>query len=119
MATLADLNDLDLSDYMHDGISFLPELEGKIQAKHPYLYWEFYQKEAEFPVAKQAIRSGNWKAVRFPGEDRTELYRLDEDPGETKDLSQKHPEETARMNALMTEAHIGNNNYPFSNYIER
>jgi len=43
-----------------DGISFLPELLGKNQKKHEYLYWEFLLHEQG---GKMAVRMGNWKAV--------------------------------------------------------
>ncbi len=39
-----------------DGISFLPELQGKEQKKHEYLYWEFPETGGQ-----QAVRMGKWK----------------------------------------------------------
>ncbi|MFO7934448.1 MAG: arylsulfatase [Bacteroidales bacterium] len=74
-----------------DGISFLPALTGKEQPRHESLYWEFTERGG-----KQAIRKGNWKLVRNqivsdpPG--TIELYDLEEDPGETRDVSDGHPE---------------------------
>jgi arylsulfatase A-like enzyme len=73
-----------------DGISFLPELLGRAQPNHEYLYWEF-------PSAggKQAIRRGKWKLVRnhcfSPEGGIPELFDLDQDPGEENDLSAEHP----------------------------
>jgi len=43
-----------------DGISYLPALEGRPQPEHDYLYWEFHELGK-----KQAVRKGNWKAVRL------------------------------------------------------
>lgn len=45
-----------------DGISFLPTLYGKEekQIQHDYLYWEFHEKGG-----RQAVRKGNWKAVKI------------------------------------------------------
>jgi len=74
-----------------DGISFLPALKGEEQPVHESLYWEFMEKGG-----KQAIRKGKWKLVRNqvitepPG--TIELYDLDEDPGETQNVSDIHPE---------------------------
>ena len=42
-----------------DGISMLPALLGKEQKSHDYLYWEFHERGFQ-----QAIRMGDWKAVR-------------------------------------------------------
>jgi len=44
---------------IHDGISFLPTLRGETQEEHPFLYWEFPAYKGQ-----QAVRFGNWKAVR-------------------------------------------------------
>lgn len=86
-----------------DGISFLPALQGKTQEQHPFLYWEFY--EGGF---KQAVRQGDWKAIRFYKSRqpvRTELYNLAADLGETRDLSLQHPAVVKNMEQLMDQAH--------------
>ena len=45
-----------------DSISMLPMLTGEgEQRTHDYLYWEFYEQGS-----KQAVRFGNWKAIRKP-----------------------------------------------------
>ncbi|MGH7957835.1 MAG: hypothetical protein ACREH8_12630 [Opitutaceae bacterium] len=54
-----------------DGISIVPTLRGKPQRKHDFLYWEM-------PVANgrytQAIRMGDWKAVKSRPAAAFELY---------------------------------------------
>ena len=54
-------------------MSFLPTLLGnkQDQEKHEFLYWEF--NESQGPI--QAVRSGDWKLVRFLGEP-PKLYNL-------------------------------------------
>src|SRR5207302_1929665 len=64
-----------------DGRSFLPLLEGKTQAEHAPLYWEFHEQGFH-----QAVRVGDWKVVV------KELFNLKDDPGELNDLSQKEPQ---------------------------
>ena len=86
-----------------DSISFVPTLTGdsKSQQKHEYLYWEFYEQGG-----KQAVRSGNWKAIRMPWKTgKTQLYDLSQDIGEKSDLADKHPELVKKMEAMMEEAH--------------
>ncbi|CAK9037551.1 Arylsulfatase A (ASA) (Cerebroside-sulfatase) [Durusdinium trenchii] len=87
-----------------DGISCVPTLlaQGN-QRQHEYLYWEFYEQGG-----KQAIRRGNWKAVRLNVSDSPvlELYNLASDPGEANDVSEEHPEVVAELLAAMQEAHV-------------
>ena len=58
-----------------DGISMLPAMLGKPQRDHEYLYWEIGMS-GEF---MQAVRQGEWKAVRARLAGPTELYNLDSD----------------------------------------
>ncbi len=92
-----------------DSISLLPTLTGRAdqQREHDYLYWEFYEEGG-----KQAVRSGNWKAVRMPmGTGGTELYNLTDDPGETHDVADEHPDVVQRLEAMMDEAHVADPNW--------
>lgn len=85
-----------------DSISFLPTLLGEYQRPHPFLYWEFYERGSA-----QAVVMGEWKAVRKPAfKGEIELYNLDQDIGETKNVATGHPEITDRMSDLMTGSHI-------------
>ena len=89
-----------------DGISIVPTLLGDEdgQRRHEYLYWEFYEQGG-----RQAVRLDQWKGVRqnVLGNDDApiELYRLDEDPGETRDIAREHPEVVRRIREIMAEAH--------------
>ncbi|KAA6430314.1 arylsulfatase [Rufibacter glacialis] len=87
-----------------DGLSFLPDLLGKkMKKQHEVLYWEF--GEGGF---KQAVRKGDWKAIRFYKDGRptrTELYRLDKDLGEKQDLAASNVQKVKEMEALMDQQH--------------
>ena len=87
-ATLAEL--LKLSMPKTDGISFLPELLGKKQAGHEFLYFELYEYGGQ-----QAVRMGDWKAVkRNMIKDKNakwELYNLKTDIGEQNNRADAHP----------------------------
>lgn len=97
-----------------DGVSLLPTLLGDPdkQRQHPYLYWEFHGGSG-----KQAVRMGRWKAVRLHAMDAamatTELYDLDNDPTETRDVAAEHPQIVQRLTAYMQEAHEENAVFPF------
>lgn len=102
MATAAELSGGNMPTE-NDSISFVPTITGKpdLQEPHPYLYWEFYERGG-----KQAVRSGNWKAIRQPWmTGKTELYDLSQDIGETSNLAAEHPEQVQAMEAMMELAH--------------
>jgi len=89
-----------------DGLSFLPTLLGKPekQRKHAYLYWEYN--------GKQAVRMGDWKAIRNAAKGSMELYDLGKDIGETLDLSRKRPDIVAKIEAIMEEARTKSELFP-------
>lgn len=82
-----------------DGISYLPTLTGQgQQAEHDYLYWEFHEQGG-----RQAIRRGDWKAVRYnvSKDGPIQLYNLADDIGETRDLAAEYPEMVEEFDSLM------------------
>jgi arylsulfatase A-like enzyme len=94
-----------------DGISVVPTLLGsRTQRRHEYLYWELPRRDARDrwayrrEIPRQAIRMGNWKAVRPEPDGRLELYNLARDPGETANVASANPEVLARMEALLKTA---------------
>lgn len=86
-----------------DSLSFVPEITGhpERQPAHEYLYWEFYERGSS-----QAVRRGDWKAVRAPLQTGPiELYNLASDLGEARDVSAKHPEIVREMQHIFEVAH--------------
>jgi arylsulfatase A-like enzyme len=98
-----------------DGISFAPTLLGRRQAERRFLY-------REFPAygGQQAVWKGRWKAVRQnliskdkPVTVRTELYDLERDPNETRDVASEHPKQVAALERLLTQEHVPSTEFPF------
>ena len=75
-----------------DGKSILPALKGETDSLHAELYWSSAGEKG-----KWAVRSGDWKLVAE--KKRIELFDLEKDPGETIDLSAKHPEVVSELTA--------------------
>ena len=94
-----------------DGISYLPELTGKDQKEHEYLYWEF--PENGYQVA---VRKGKWKAIKRNMQENPdasiELYNLSEDLGEENNIADQHPEIIEEMKAIMEKARTPSEHFP-------
>lgn len=106
LPTLADLAGVEVQESI-DGVSFLPELLGKEQPRHEYLYWEYYHYNWTWGrddydgqprnwLQSRAVRYGKWKAVENDiyrnGNSTLELYDLSADIGEEKNIAEDHPE---------------------------
>jgi arylsulfatase A-like enzyme len=92
-----------------DGISVLPTMLGKPQKAHDSLYWEFH--EGGF---QQALRQGKWKLVRQLPRMEVELFDLESDPGETRNLAPANAGVVARLQALMREVRTESPVWPAS-----
>ena len=114
MPTLADVAGCDVPSNI-DGISFLPTLlERPDQQIHEFLYWEFGGYGGQ-----QALRMGDWKAVRQNLLRKTnknplkiELYNLSTDIGESRDVAADHPDIVARMRKIMDTEHTPSTTFP-------
>jgi arylsulfatase len=95
-----------------DGISFANSLLGRPadQKTHEFLYWEFPSYGGQ-----QAARMGPWKGLRQEmrkGRLEIELFNLDDDPAETRDVAADHPEIVARVSEVMKRQHTRSDLFP-------
>jgi arylsulfatase len=102
--TFADLAGGEVPENI-DGLSLLPTLLGRPdQGEHEYLYWEFQ--------GRQAVRLGRWKGIRHRVDRAMELYDLDEDIGEERDVAGANPEIVARIAELMESGRTESEYFP-------
>ena len=88
-----------------DGISMLPTLlERPGQKEHEHLYWELR--------GQQAVRMGDWKAVRLKPDRKIQLYNLRTDPGEQNDVADRNPEVLTRIERILTEGRTDSDVFP-------
>ena len=109
MPTLAELAGLPAPEGI-DGISMLSALLGQPQGKqHDYLYWDYGHCRN---VYMQAVRMGDWKAVRIGQDTPIALYDLRTDPGETTDVAAMHGDVVKQLEACMIDAVSPSPDYP-------
>lgn len=82
-----------------DGLSVVSALKGGAAPQHDHLYWELH--EGRF---SQAAIQGRWKAVRPGPKAALELYDLETDPEESKDVATGHPAKVKEFEALLKKA---------------
>lgn len=85
-----------------DGVSILPTLFGRPpdeQPKHDAMYWEM--------DGARAVRFGGWKGImNIEGDgERLELYDLESDPSERRNVADRHPGRAEQAMRLINENH--------------
>ncbi|MFN9715285.1 MAG: sulfatase-like hydrolase/transferase [Planctomycetota bacterium] len=84
-----------------DGESLLPVFQaGKLQRTAIYQHFPGYLgagANAWRTTPGGVIQEGPWKLIEYYEDDRTELYHLEEDPGETRNLRSEKPELASAM----------------------
>ena len=88
LATLAQLVDLPLPDRPLPGVSLLEA--GERRAVYGQT-WHGHEEHAEGFVEKRSLTAERWKLVETPSTGRVELYDLEQDPAEQRDVSGEVP----------------------------
>ena len=90
-----------------DGKSMALALRGQSQPAQSFLYWEFHERGFQ-----QAVRMGGWKAVRLKNGAPLELYDLQRDGNEEKDIASAHPDVVAKIEAYLKTARTESERWP-------
>ena len=97
------------ADMKPDGMSLVSFLKGGAAPQREYFYWELHEG-----ASLQAVRWGDWKAVRNGPSRPVEIYDLKSDPGEAKDLAAERPELVAKAVSLMKSARTDDPLWPLT-----
>ncbi|MEC7566769.1 MAG: sulfatase-like hydrolase/transferase [Planctomycetota bacterium] len=95
-----------------DGVSQVPALKGKTAPRESIVCFvpNYFPRPDTIPSTY--IRHGPWKLIRFhadakQGGDRFELYHLDDDIGETKNIADAHPTRVQQLDDAIS-AYLNN-----------
>ncbi len=109
LPTAAELSGAKIPDGFHpDGHSLVSFLQGGPAPPRDYFYWELHEGNRSI----QAVRFGDWKAVRNGPGEPIELYDLKTDMSEAHNLATDKPELVARAAALLQSARTDDPNWP-------
>ena len=83
-----------------DGLSLLPVLLSQARAvHHKFLYWESFAHGFQ-----QAVRMGDWKALRLKPGQPLELFNLKKDPAERHNVAKQNPGVVKRIETYLKTA---------------
>ena len=112
LPTFADIAGVNLTSVARvktNGTSIRPLLnDSPTSIQERTLYWEFGKQVGDpnsgiVGEVFQAARRGKWKAVRYGTDAPVQVFNLDDDPGEIKDLSASQPRIHAEFSRLFQE----------------
>ena len=90
-----------------DGMSMARALRGEVQESQQVLYWEFHERGFQ-----QAVRMGRWKAVRLKNGAPLELYDLQTDRNEEREVAAANPDIVAKIEAYLKTARTDSERWP-------
>ena len=110
LPTAAELSGAKIPDGVKsDGFSLVSMLKGGAAPKRECFYWELHEGKSI-----QAVRFGDWKAVRNGPSAPLELYDLKTDTAEQHDLASEKRDIAAEAVRLMNESRVDDPNWPMS-----
>lgn len=109
LPTFAELAGVNPPDGI-DGKSVVAELKGhQKDERADYLYWDYGHCRRRYD---QAVRWKNWKAIRHGVRGPIQLYDLDTDIGEERDVATSHPAVVNHIAEIMETAPVSSTRYP-------
>ena len=99
--TILEITGLKARPAQHrDGVSFVSLLKGKTRKRGPLLWhYPHYGNQGGAPAG--AVREGRWKLIEWYEDKRVELFDLESDIGENRDLAKGQPERVRAMRSTL------------------
>jgi arylsulfatase A-like enzyme len=108
LPTAAELAGAKIPESCHtDGHSITGLLKGGKAPHRDHFYWELHEG-----TSLQALRFGQWKAVRNGPSKAIELYDLNTDPGEKTDLAATRPDLVTQADEMMVNVRTEHPDWP-------
>jgi arylsulfatase A-like enzyme len=101
-STIIEMTGSEPSSLKTDGVSIMP-LVKKDKMKARPLYWHYPHYSNQGVEPGSAVRLGKYKLIDNFEKGRQELYNLDKDISETKDISATYPDKTNELYNLLKE----------------
>jgi arylsulfatase A-like enzyme len=87
-------------DHLIDGKSFTHLLRGEAAKQRP-IYWHYPHYGNQGGMPGGAVRDGRWKFIEWYEDGSLELYDIENDPHESKNLAKEHAEVAAKLRKLL------------------
>jgi N-acetylgalactosamine-6-sulfatase len=89
--------------FQPDGENLLASFTGIERRRQGPLFWEWRGGHGGHNWPAHAVRDGRWKLLINEALHREELYDLEADPGESRNLAASHADQVARLKGLLRE----------------
>ena len=106
-ATLLELAGIEKKpELAPDSVSLVPLLKGDTKFNRGPMFWHYPVAKPLTPLSEpgSVVRDGDWKYIYFYSDGRSELYNLNDDIGETKNLAALNPKKAKKMKKKMRKA---------------
>jgi arylsulfatase A-like enzyme len=96
----------------NDGENLLPILTENKPINRDELFWHYPHYHGSAWKPGSALRKGDWKLIVYYEDNRTELFNLEDDPGETTDVALENKEKVAELKKIL-DAKLADSNAKF------
>ncbi len=103
LPTLLDIGGASSRPPAIDGVSLAPLLTGAGAVQREALFWHYPHYSNQGGVPAGAVRKGPYKLIEFYEDGRIELFNLEQDPGEHRNLSSQLPAKAKELRKMLSE----------------